>query len=78
MTAREKISMLMVMLNLTPFKDGVPSSMISSFCHMKFVENKTWLYNQQPVKVVKVVMTGSANFFMKYNNVKTTGDPKRN
>lgn len=70
--------MLMVMLNLTPFKDGVPSSMISSFCHMKFVENKTWLYNQQPVKVVKVVMTGSANFFMKYNNVKTTGDPKRN
>lgn len=66
----------MVMLNLIPFKDGVPSSMISSFCHIKFVENKAlWLYNQQPVKVVKVVkvvMTGSENFFMKYNNVKTT------
>jgi len=55
--------MLMVMLNSTPFKDGVPCSMFSLFCHIKFVENKTlWLYNQQPVKVVKVVMTGSENF----------------
>jgi len=57
--------MLMVMLNSTPFKDGVPCSMFSLFCHIKFVENKTlWLYKPAAgqVKVVKVVMTGSENF----------------